>query len=335
MGALIFAACWSRRPIPAFFTGIGLYLAGHAMESTVFPLELYFEHRNYLPSFGFFLALVGLGAWALPYVFDHAAKRESMQRLLNVSVCMLLALLGAASFARATAWSSWPVLAAQGAREHPDSMRAQLDHANMLQLAGRYDEAQKVFDHLATIPNPAARHVAAIDSVALECMAHGATTSGAAAHMGYFAGAKLQLAEMLAFENLANYLEKHKCVNLDKVRLAATIISVVNAAPQSGKLTQVWRSRFVAARLYQSAGLLPQAIQQAALAWMTGAADPAVGVFLANLYYVAGNQASARLILADVEKHIEPWDRRNLAVVAELKQHFENPATKPPTPSHK
>lgn len=42
---------------PAAF-GIAFFLCGHLLESTVFPLELYFEHRNYLPSVGLYAALV-------------------------------------------------------------------------------------------------------------------------------------------------------------------------------------------------------------------------------------------------------------------------------------
>jgi hypothetical protein len=38
--------------------GIAFFLAGHLLESSVFPLELYYEHRNYLPSAGLYLAIV-------------------------------------------------------------------------------------------------------------------------------------------------------------------------------------------------------------------------------------------------------------------------------------
>lgn len=50
-----------RRRAPLVTFGIAWYLGGHLMESTVLPLELVYEHRNYLPSFGFFVALVAAG----------------------------------------------------------------------------------------------------------------------------------------------------------------------------------------------------------------------------------------------------------------------------------
>jgi hypothetical protein len=49
----------TRAPLVAF--GIAWFLIGHALESTVLPLEIAHEHRNYLPLLGVLLA----GAWAL------------------------------------------------------------------------------------------------------------------------------------------------------------------------------------------------------------------------------------------------------------------------------
>lgn len=46
-----------RAPLVSF--GIAWFLIGHSMESSVLPLEIAHEHRNYLPSFGIALA----GAW--------------------------------------------------------------------------------------------------------------------------------------------------------------------------------------------------------------------------------------------------------------------------------
>jgi len=47
-----------RRRWPLFGLAILWYLTGHVIESTVLPLELYFEHRNYLPVIGPIYALV-------------------------------------------------------------------------------------------------------------------------------------------------------------------------------------------------------------------------------------------------------------------------------------
>lgn len=48
------------RKFPLFVFGVLWFMAGHLLESSVFPLELMHEHRNYLPSFGLFLATASL-----------------------------------------------------------------------------------------------------------------------------------------------------------------------------------------------------------------------------------------------------------------------------------
>ncbi|TFH49150.1 MAG: hypothetical protein E4H01_04870, partial [Lysobacterales bacterium] len=71
---LLAAAAWLAVLIAGWFArgtrvgivafGLWFYLAAHLVESTVLPLELYFEHRNYLPSVGIFFSL-GYGGYLL------------------------------------------------------------------------------------------------------------------------------------------------------------------------------------------------------------------------------------------------------------------------------
>lgn len=46
------AAWYWRRSLPLISFAVFWYLSGHLVESTVVPLDLYFEHRNYLPLVG-------------------------------------------------------------------------------------------------------------------------------------------------------------------------------------------------------------------------------------------------------------------------------------------
>lgn len=58
---LIWLAWRTRARAPVVSFGLAWFLIGHAMESTVLPLEIAHEHRNYVPLFGILLA----GAWVL------------------------------------------------------------------------------------------------------------------------------------------------------------------------------------------------------------------------------------------------------------------------------
>lgn len=93
--ALIVAlAFFVRRQNPLFCFGILLFFCGHSLEAGILSLELAFEHRNYLPSLGIFLALSSL----LP--LQHMRKR-----VRTLSAASLLVVLAAMTFFRVSAWS--------------------------------------------------------------------------------------------------------------------------------------------------------------------------------------------------------------------------------------
>lgn len=56
-GLIILSLLIIRRQ-PILSLGILFFFTGHILESTIFPLELMFEHRNYLPSIGLILSTV-------------------------------------------------------------------------------------------------------------------------------------------------------------------------------------------------------------------------------------------------------------------------------------
>ena len=58
--AIIASAYWLRKKVPLYAFGILFFFASHLLESTIFPLELMFEHRNYLGSVGIVIAALSL-----------------------------------------------------------------------------------------------------------------------------------------------------------------------------------------------------------------------------------------------------------------------------------
>jgi len=62
----------TRAPLVSF--GIAWFLIGHTMESTVLPLEIAHEHRNYLPLLGILLA----AAWGLLRVTENTGVRKTI-----------------------------------------------------------------------------------------------------------------------------------------------------------------------------------------------------------------------------------------------------------------
>ena len=63
-----------QRQNPLAALGIGWFFAGQLMESTIFPLELVFEQRNYLADFGLVLTVFSLLILAAPKLRHRKAR---------------------------------------------------------------------------------------------------------------------------------------------------------------------------------------------------------------------------------------------------------------------
>lgn len=141
VGGLIGCAIAARRKYPAFALAILFFFAGQIMESTVIALELYFEHRNYVPALLMFwpLALWLCGA-RVPDKSDHPLPAPSVRSglptrpqfgeadLRGVRTFLALTLplgLAALTFSRADVWGHPQDQALIWAMKNPDSPRAQ------------------------------------------------------------------------------------------------------------------------------------------------------------------------------------------------------------------
>lgn len=118
--AITCAAVALRRAFPALLFGWGWFLIAHSLESTVFPLELVYEHRNYFATVGLFM-LVPAGM--------ARVEKPELRRLFTALLCGYIALLGFITHVRALQWSNLVDWAALEASNHPESARANYELA--------------------------------------------------------------------------------------------------------------------------------------------------------------------------------------------------------------
>ena len=118
-----------RRRSPVAAMAILFFLGGHLLESTFLGLELYFEHRNYLPSVFLFFGL----AVALVRLYEH---RKAMGVLASAAV---LGILGGLTGARASLWGEPLLLLAMWVEKNPGSERTYVAFSNMAGNRGRID----------------------------------------------------------------------------------------------------------------------------------------------------------------------------------------------------
>ncbi len=112
-----------RRSQPLLLFAVLFFLVAHAMESTVLPLEMVFEHRNYLPS-------AGVCLWLAALLFE--LSRRLLWLRLPILLSAVLGVLTVQLFLRTQVWSDSLLLARVTATNHPDSPRSNFFYGNAL-----------------------------------------------------------------------------------------------------------------------------------------------------------------------------------------------------------
>jgi len=114
--ALLLLASWlARKKAPLISFAILFFFAGHVLESSILPLEIVHEHRNYLPMYGILLATF----YYLLYPFKYA----DTLRFRYVAGVLLIALFAYGTWSRALHWANPFELAQYEVENHPNSAR--------------------------------------------------------------------------------------------------------------------------------------------------------------------------------------------------------------------
>ena len=111
LGALLLL---KKRPLVSL--GILWFFAGHVLESTLFPLEIAHEHRNYLADYGILLAA--------SIAVTQAPLRRLAPLIRTATPLLFLILFSSTTWLRASQWSDNINQAIYEARHHPESFRA-------------------------------------------------------------------------------------------------------------------------------------------------------------------------------------------------------------------
>lgn len=115
---LIFSLRYLRR-FPLISFGILWYLITISLESFIaIGLDPYFEHRNYLPAYGIFLALASL------FVYSERLSPRVKKEVVVLAVALILSVL---TFARNGVWRDGTLFWEDVVNKVPDNPRAHLD----------------------------------------------------------------------------------------------------------------------------------------------------------------------------------------------------------------
>lgn len=140
--SLVFAiAGWKKYPVFAF--AILWFFSGHVLESGFIPLELYFEHRNYLPSLGILFLVV----WLLFRI--HACLS---MKTLGIGIALVYVSLVVFTTKSGIGLWAQPLLQAEiWKMNQPQSRRALNNLWIMHMQYGNHERAEELFHEFRTI----------------------------------------------------------------------------------------------------------------------------------------------------------------------------------------
>jgi len=124
-----------RKPLIAY--AVYFFLLNHLIESSFIPLELVFEHRNYLPSTFLFVPL----AVGIVFLLDYFAYHKVIQSLIVLGVVFLIAAQGHTVYYRNSIWVDELRLWRDNVQKAPRLHRPHHNLGKALMVDGRMEEA--------------------------------------------------------------------------------------------------------------------------------------------------------------------------------------------------
>ncbi|MGR0480911.1 MAG: tetratricopeptide repeat protein [Candidatus Electronema sp. V4] len=126
---------------PVFSFAIIFFLLNHFVESTFLNLEIVFEHRNYLPSFFFFLPVAAI----IYSVLEIYRKKRVMVIIISVGTIGLIVLFSIGTILRNSVWQTDTSLWTDALKKAPKNSRPYINLGYNLQYEGNYEAAFNLY----------------------------------------------------------------------------------------------------------------------------------------------------------------------------------------------
>jgi len=295
--------------------GLGWFGVGHALESSVLPLETYFIHRNYLPSIGVFWAVAGIAGLASRALDAQLGRSRIPVLIAAVGAIVLLALTCAGE---ASVWRSNERVLRQAVLVHPDSARAHAMLATELMGRAPYEEVDA---HLALAEHLSEDERAAhgIMRVVARCRYGQAVTSQAIADLAGRMPTVVTNPTASAFVNLSAAISGQQCAGLGPDDLA-TLGRATLARSKSPLGDASWRIELELAQMEAARGRWDAAAVHAERAWQRNHDELRHGLILLQVYMQLGDRARARALADDLARRLDRgWDRPAAELLARLR----------------
>ena len=304
-------ATWLRKTSPSIFAGWFFFLCAHAVESSFLPLELYYEHRNYLPALGLLLMAAGIFA---RISHEAPAALWYMRRYGWLLVILLAGLLALATLGRSSVWKDENAIIEQALQSHPGSLRAKLDAASLSMRHANWREASDTLSSALDSPDPNHRFIGRTTIAILNCV-DGSSLEGSQLLSAMAEAPPMVTAQELFVSDLIQDVSaKQLCRSISDTDWGNALARMLEAAshqPESSLSKSL--VRITAAQMYARGGDWEQAQEHALSAWL-GRPTLTAGAVLAYAYINNGDTKSALAVIRQLEPKVEsydvPWQRR-------------------------
>ncbi|WP_417530911.1 hypothetical protein [Marinobacter lipolyticus] len=297
----------SRRSVIAF--GILFFFVGHALESSILPLELYFEHRNYLPSVGLVVALILSGYW-----IARKIKSEALVALFFVGYLAVTAFI---SVERNIIWNSPDVGIALSEMNHPESPRSAAAFAIYQADTGFYESSLRYLTNIQEI-KPSLYSAVEVQKLYAACVNRYPITED---HVTAFS-TEFNMGMPQYFNHglslLKGAIESGRCTTIEPSALVALSESFL----ANEKVPASTHERM--GELMLAGNQIGQGVEHLLLAWEMGRLDVRSSILLFELLLSREQYDRARMMIKNLDPMVDGSDINSWQVIyAKAKEYLD------------
>lgn len=309
-----------RRSHPSVFFGWFFFLVSHSLEAGPIPLEIYFEHRNYLPSAGVIIAGIGIASAAW-----NALSRQRPQpaKLAIFLASIIFVVLAAGTHGRARVWKSELLIVESSLAAHPRSLRA---NAAVLTAAINHGDRQRASEIIGTLVNseiPRHRSLGRLYRFYASCALEQQANPRDIEQFSEMTPMPLTLAEVVPLQYLFAATAQNRCRGASDDEIGAALAALANRASlQPDGIRAKIVMRYYAAQFHVRNRSWNAALRPAQLAWQPGAEPGIAGPLLLSQLGIRDFE-QAEITYREIASRSEPGNAEDQAGLRWIRQEME------------
>ena len=296
-----------RKRAPSVLGGWCFYLVAHGVEASFLPLEMYYEHRNYLPSWGLLLMAYGLAS----LIAESSGRRERLSARAIAGACGLIALaLAFATLGRVLVWQDEAAMTEQALRYHPESPRLHVDRISKAYRDRDYAEAERSLAMLQASPEPHVRLLGTLEAIAVRCARDGLVAPDLHVLAVQQARSLVTVNELHAAMLQRESVQQGRCPVKEAGKMAATLSTLLDRSTEQPDWAEnKIAMQIVIAELYALSGDWPAMERHAMAGWRHRRTLP-LGVMLARAWTQMDKLQEAEEMAVTLDAMVGPTDER-------------------------